>query len=141
VVNSPPLLFQLLRKDTIRIVKETTTEKALTANLSEDLLEAWERLRETAGEFGEQRMFSRKTCYFFVRPKKKVLEVWFFLGRKIKSPTVRKHLQSSKLKTAHLVYVIHRDEVEPPLTDWLQEAYDKSDLLSGPRRVPARPKT
>src|SRR5688572_28455133 len=72
----------------------TTTEKALTAGLPEDLMEAWERLRETAGEFGEQRiyashisiMFSRKTCYFFVRPKKKVLEVWFFLGRTLKAP-------------------------------------------------------
>jgi hypothetical protein len=44
------------------------------------LLEAWERLRETATEFGEQRiyashnsiMFSRKACYFCIRPKKEV---------------------------------------------------------------------
>jgi hypothetical protein len=119
----------------------TTTEKALTANLPEDLMDAWERVRETASEFGEQRiyashnsiMFSRKACYFFVRPKKKVLEVCFFLGRKVKSPIVRQHVQSSKLKIAHLVHVVHRDEVEPPLTDWLREAYDNSDLLSGKR--------
>lgn len=124
----------------------TTTERALTANLSEELTDAWERLRETASEFGEQRiyashhsiMFSRKACYFFVRPKKKVLEVWFFLGRKVKSPMVRKHHQSSKLKIAHLVYVIHRDEVEPPLTNWLREAFDKSDVLSGKREAKAR---
>ena len=53
-----------------------TTEAALTRHLSDDLREAWERLRETAASFGEQRiyashhsiMFSRKTCYFFVRP-------------------------------------------------------------------------
>src|SRR5678815_2424926 len=65
----------------------TTTEKALTADLSEELMDAWERLRETASEFGEQRiyashhsiMFSRKVCYFFVRPKRKFLEVYFFL--------------------------------------------------------------
>jgi len=127
----------------------TTTEKSLTANLSEELMDAWERLRETASEFGEQRiyashhsiMFSRKACYFFVRPKKKVLEVWFFLGRKVKSPSVRKHHQSSKLKVAHLVHVIHRDEVEPPLTDWLKEAYDKSDLLSGSREPKNRKAT
>lgn len=62
----------------------TTTEAALTAELSEDLREAWERLRETAVEFGEQRiyashssiMFSRKVCYFFVRPKKRYLEAY-----------------------------------------------------------------
>jgi hypothetical protein len=119
----------------------TTTEKALTANLPEDLRDAWERLRETATEFGEQRiyashhsiMFSRKACYFFVRPKKKVLEVCFFLGRKVKSPIVRQQVQSSKLKIAHLVHIVHRDEVEPPLTDWLREAYDQSDTLSGKR--------
>ena len=56
--------------------------------------DAWARLRETALEFGEQRvyashssiMFSRRACYFFVRPKKKMLEVCFFLGRAVKSP-------------------------------------------------------
>ena len=124
----------------------TTTEKALTTGLSEDLIDAWERLRETALEFGEQRvyashrsiMFSRKACYFFVRPKKKVLEVCFFLGRKLKAPVVRQTLQSSKLKTAHLVHVTHRDQVEPPLTDWLREAFDASETLTAKARTKAR---
>src|SRR5438270_10979666 len=70
----------------------TTTEENLTRGLSEDLLDAWERLRDTAAEFGDQRiyashrsiMFSRKACYFFVRPQRKFLEIWFFLGRKLK---------------------------------------------------------
>lgn len=61
----------------------TTTEEALTRDLPEDLREAWERLRETAASFGDQRiyashksiMFSRKSCYFFVRPKRSFLEV------------------------------------------------------------------
>src|SRR5215471_1212270 len=115
----------------------TTTEKALTADLSEDLMDAWERLRETASEFGEQRiyashhsiMFARKVCYFFVRPKKKILEVWFFLRRTLKAPMVRKTVQSSKVKVAHLVHVTQRDQVEAPLTDWLREAFDSSELL------------
>src|SRR3954451_12759218 len=108
----------------------TTTEAALTRELPEDLRDAYERLRETAAEFGEQRiyashnsiMFSRKACYFFVRPKKKLLEVWFFRGRKLKGPLIRKSMPSSKLKTAHLVQITHRDQVEAPLTDWLREA-------------------
>jgi len=116
----------------------STTEEKLTADLSEDLMDAWERLRETASEFGKQRiyashksiMFSRKACYFFVRPKKKVLEVYFFLGRTIKSPLIRKTHQSSKLKVAHLVFVTHRDQVEAPLTDWLAEAFKTSDALT-----------
>jgi len=119
----------------------TTTEKALTADLSEDLMDAWERLRETAKDFGKQRiyashksiMFSRKVCYFFVRPKKKVLEIWFFLGRTLKTPMVRKTVQSSKLKVAHMVHVTHRDQVESPLTDWLKEAFDTSERLASKR--------
>jgi hypothetical protein len=118
-----------------------TTEEALTAELSEDLLDAWERLRQTASDFGDQRiyashhsiMFARQACYFFVRPKKKVLEIWFFLGRKLKAAMVRKTVQSSKRKVAHLVHVTHRDEVEPPLTDWLREAFEVSDRLSAKR--------
>jgi hypothetical protein len=124
----------------------TTTERALTSELSEDLMDAWERLRETASEFGEQRiyashnsiMFSRKACYFFVRPKKKFLEIWFFLGRNLKAPMVRKTVQSSKLKVAHMVQVTHRDQIEPPVTDWLKEAFDNSELLSSKREVKSR---
>jgi hypothetical protein len=113
-------------------------------------MDAWERLRETASEFGEQRiyashhsiMFSRKACYFFVRPKKKVLEVWFFLGRTVKTTMVRKTMQSSKTKIAHLVHVTHRDQVESPLTDWLKEAFDASEGLSAKLgKKPAKKKT
>ena len=116
----------------------TTTEAALTRDLPDDLREAWERLRETAAGFGEQRiyashnsiMFSRKACYFFVRPKRSFLEVVFFLGRTVKSPKIRQTLQSSRAKVAHVVRVTHRDEVESPLTDWLRTAYDVSETLS-----------
>jgi len=121
----------------------TTTEAKLTAGLSEDLMDAWERLRETATSFGEQRiyashnsiMFSRRACYFFVRPKKNLLEVWFFLGRTLKSPLVHKTQQASKLKVAHLVRLTHRDQVEAPLTDWLEEAFDASERLSAKPRA------
>jgi Domain of unknown function (DUF5655) len=112
----------------------TTTEAALTQDLSEDLREAWARLREAAADLGEQRiyashnsiMFSRKSCYFFVRPKKSFLEVCVFLGRTVKAPQVRRIVPASKSKVAHLIQIRHRDEVEAPITDWLQEAYDYS---------------
>jgi len=119
----------------------TTTEGALTRDLSEDLQEAWERLRDTAASFGDQRiyashhsiMFSRKSCYFFVRPKKNFLEVCVFLGRPLKSPRIRRVDRVSSTKVAHLFQVTHRDEVEPPVTDWLQEAY----ALSGAQAAKA----
>ena len=110
----------------------TTTERALTQDLSAPLREAWERLRETAADFGEQRiyashnsiMFSRRSCYFFVRPKKSFLEVCIFLGRTVRAPQIRRAAPASKSKTVHTVQIRHRDEVEPPLTDWLLEAYE-----------------
>lgn len=110
----------------------TTTERALTQELSEDLQDAFARVRETAVEFGEQRiyasgsciMFSRTSCYFFVRPKRQWLELAVFLGRPIKSPLIARVEQKSKVKLAHMIRVRHRDEVEAPLTDWLKEAYD-----------------
>jgi Domain of unknown function (DUF5655) len=129
----------------------TTTEAALTRDLSDDLQEAWERLRETAVAFGDQRiyashnsiMFSRKSCYFFVRPKKKFLEVSMFLGRAVKAPQMRRVNQSSKTKVVHVVHITHRDQVEAPITDWLQEAYHLSDMLAAQapaKRAHAKPK-
>ena len=120
----------------------TTTETALTKELSEDLREAWERLRETAADFGEQRiyashnsiMFARKSAYFFVRPKRSFLEVWVFLGRPLKAPQVRKAEATSKTKFGNLIQIRHRDEVEAPVTDWLREAYDFGGAQAPVRR-------
>src|SRR5262245_56687902 len=122
----------------------TTTEAALTQDLAEDLRDAWERLRETAAAFGEQRiyashnsiMFARKACYFFVRPKKSFLEVCVFLGRVVKAPQVRRVDHASKSKVAHTLQIRHRDEVEAPLTDWLQEAYDFSGAAVATKVAP-----
>jgi hypothetical protein len=116
----------------------TTTEEALTQELSDDLRGAWERLRETAATFGDQRiyashksiMFSRKSCYFFVRPKRNYLELCVFLGRTLKAPQVRRSDRASKSKVYHIVHIKHRDEVESPITDRLREAYELSDVLA-----------
>jgi len=134
----------------------TTTEAALTIDLSDDLLEAWERLRETAVSLGDQRiyashksiMFSRNSCYFFVRPKRNSLELCVFLGRVVKAPQVRRVDQASKSKVVHVIHIRHRDEVEPPITDWLREAYQLSDTISSrpggkslPKPRPSRQKS
>jgi len=120
----------------------TTTEAALTAELSEDLRDAWERLRETAADFGEQRiyaslhsiMFARTSCYFFVRPKRAYLEVCVFLPRALKAPQVRRVEPKSRTKFANLLRIVHRDEVEPPITEWLKEAYDYAGAAAGRKR-------
>ncbi len=131
----------------------TTTEAALTAELSDDLKDAWERLREAAADLGEQRiyashnsiMFARKACYCFVRPKRTFLELCIFLGRTVRSPLVTRSDQSSRTKVYHLIKLRHRDQVEPPVTDWLREAYELQDVLAGstktPKKKAARPRT
>jgi hypothetical protein len=125
----------------------TTTEAALTSDLPEDLHDAWERLRDTAAAFGDQRiyashnsiMFSRTSCYFFVRPKKSFLEVCVFLGRPLEAPQVRRSDPSSKSKFANVIQIKHRDQVESPITEWLREAYEQSELLAAkPANAPLR---
>jgi len=124
----------------------TTTETALTRDLPEDLQDAWERLREAATAFGDQRiyashksiMFARKSCYFFVRPKKSFLEVCVFLGRPVKAPQIRRVDRASKSKLVHFIHIRHRDEVEAPITNWLREAYEFSDVMAA---RPARRRT
>jgi hypothetical protein len=124
----------------------TTTEAALTADLSEDLKDAWERLRETAAGFGDQRiyasgtaiMFSRDSCYFFVRPRRSHLQVCVFLGRALKAPQVRRVERKSTTKLANIIHITHRDEVEAPFVDWLREAYDLPDQLKAKPKVSGR---
>src|ERR1700716_2952146 len=114
----------------------TTTEAGGTRGLSGDLKDAWERLREPAVEFGEQRiyashhsiMFSRKVCYFFVRLKTRFLEVCIMLARPLRAPQVRSVIAGSKSKFANMIRITHRDEVEAPITDWLCEAYKLQDM-------------
>jgi len=116
----------------------TTTEAALTDDLSEDLKDAWARLRETAAAFGDQRiyasgtavMFSRKSCYVFVRPRRSFLQVCIFLDRAVRAPQVRRVERKSRSKLVNIIHIRHRDEVEPPITDWLQEAYDLPDKVA-----------
>jgi hypothetical protein len=123
----------------------TTTEAALTDDLSDDLREAWERLREIAADFGDQRiyasgtaiMFSRESCYFFVRPRRSFLQVCVFLGRAVRAPQVRRVERKSTSKLVNIIHIRHRDEVEPPFTDWLREAYDLPDKLAARRRKPS----
>ena len=69
---------------------------------------------------------SHYSCYSFVRPKRSFLEVCVFLGRSLKAPQVRRVDQSSRTKFVHVIQIRHRDEVEAPITDWLQEAYEWS---------------
>ena len=92
-----------------------TTERALTEDLSED--------------------FSRNVCYFFVRPKKRFLEVCIILGRAIKAPQLRRVETKTNIKFGNILRITQRDEVEPPITDWLREAYELPEKLKRTKRA------
>jgi hypothetical protein len=66
-----------------------------------------------------------------------------FLGRTLKAPQVRRVDRASKSKIVHVIQITHRDEVEAPITDWLREAYELSDMLASnadPIRAISTPK-
>ena len=107
------------------------TERELIEGLDEDLRDAWQKLRAFGAGLGTQRiygsaqsiMFSKKVCYFFVRPRKTFLEVWIFLPRKIEELRSM-HGPTKKIKYCNLFKVVHADQIEEPLTDWIREAFD-----------------
>jgi Domain of unknown function (DUF5655) len=113
------------------------TEAELIDGLNEDLRDAWAKLRAFAASLGPQRiypsalsiMFARKVCYFFVRPKKTFLEVWIFLPREIEGLTSARGT-TKKVKYCNLFKLIHPDQVEEPLTNYLREAYDYAPDLN-----------
>ena len=115
----------------------TTTEAALTKDLSEDLQDAYARLRETAVEFGEQRIYASHTrscsrarpVTFWSSPSAITSSSGCSSAAPIKAPQIRKVVESSKVKRAHLIHIRHRDEVEAPLTDWMREAYELQDQI------------
>jgi hypothetical protein len=69
-----------------------------------------------------------------VRPNRKYLEVCVFLGRSLQAPQVRRIEPASKSKLVHFLRLTHRDEIEAPITDWLREAYEVSELLTAAAR-------
>lgn len=108
-----------------------TTEAALTEHLEEDLFEAWQKIKSFSLSLGAQRvyasgkaiMFSKKTCFFFVRPKKSFLEVVIFLPENTKLDDFKSVKAVSKTKYAHTFKLIHEDQVEGSLTEAIEKAY------------------
>ncbi len=108
-----------------------TSEDFLIKSLPEDFQEAWSKIREYGTSLGEQRiyasgkaiMFSKKVCYFFVRPKKSYLEVVIFLPVKRIDTAFKTVTAVSKTKFAHTFKLVHADQIEGELTDAITEAF------------------
>jgi hypothetical protein len=127
----------------LRPASNTTLDDHRTG-ADEDLedSDAWARLRETAVAFGDQRiyashhsiMLARKACHF-VRPKRTALEVVIFVmhHRRRWYRTVG----TSRIKVAHLLNIVHRDQVEPPMTigSWRLPLQDAAAARPAKRRA------
>lgn len=106
------------------------TIEDVTRDLNEDFMDAWKKLKSFANDLGEQRiyasakavMFARNVCYLFVRPKKSYIELVFFLNREFQHPLLKPYAVS-KTKWGYTMRVIHADQIEEPLTDWLRESF------------------
>ena len=116
----------------------TRSEAEQFEGLSEDFIDAWKALRTFALSLGTQEaphtshrsiMFGRKLCYLFVRPKKNYVEVNFFLPRAIESELLKKVTPTggTKKRFGHVLALLHADQVEMPLTDWIREAYQAAE--------------
>lgn len=110
----------------------STEEKVMAPlALSEDLQDAWVKLKGFALGLGEQRnyaagkavMFSKKVCYLFVRPQARFLEVVVFLSDGKLRPGFHKVQAVTRTKWAHTYKVVHADQVEGNLTDAIQQAF------------------
>jgi hypothetical protein len=56
----------------------------------------------------------------------------------VRAPQVRRVERKSRSKLLHIIHITHRDEAEPPVTDWLQEAYSLPDTLATGGRKPSK---
>ena len=116
------------------------TEAELIDELDDDLRDAWQKVRDFAAGLGPQHiyasahsiMFSRKVCYSYVRSRKRFLEVWIFLPRKI-AGLRSMHGPTKTVKYCNLFKVIHADQVVEPLTDWIPEAFDFAPEMGRPQ--------
>ena len=115
-----------------------TSESILIDNKSEDLQEAWFKIREFGQSLGDQRiyasgkaiMFSKKVCYFFVRPKKSFLEVVVFNKTEQPKGYFSSVTPVTKTKWAHTFKLIHADQVEGFLTDAISKAYENAPEIA-----------
>src|SRR5207249_6115314 len=101
----------------------TTTEENLTRDLPEDLIDAWERLRETAAEFGDQSIYASHRSCSRARPvislsvrKRSFWRSGSFLGGRSKIHAYAKSFphRPSNSNTKSVSYIVTRSSPPSP---------------------------
>ncbi|HFA51365.1 MAG TPA: hypothetical protein ENJ95_20310 [Bacteroidetes bacterium] len=98
------------------------------------LYELIKKKTEMFGDFREEAVppdvvfFKTKSTFLAVKIKKKWIDIQFFLDHLEDVPPVKKHLQTSKRRIAHLVSVDCEEDIDRQLMDWIKASYE---LISG----------
>jgi len=71
-------------------------------------------------------LFTAKTHFLAVKPKKAWLDIEFVLDEKVEGFPIHKTVQASNFKWAHFVRLDSVDEIDEQLLDWIKRAYEVS---------------
>ena len=71
-------------------------------------------------------LFTNKTHFLAVKPKKAWLDIEFILEEKVDGFPIHKSVQASKFKWAHFVRLGSVEEVDDQLMEWIIKAYEIS---------------
>ena len=89
-------------------------------------------IRDHVGNLGEFReeavlpdviFFKTKSTFLAIKVKKAWLDIEFFLDHLEDVPPVKKYLQTSKRRFAHLVSIDEEEDINNQLLDWIGESY------------------
>ncbi|MEM7371159.1 MAG: DUF5655 domain-containing protein [Bacteroidota bacterium] len=93
----------------------------------------YEQIKEHISDWGEFReeavepdviFFKTKSTFLAIKVKKKWLDIEFFLDHLEDIHPVKKHLQTSKRRFAHLVSIDSQEDINQQLLAWIKASYD-----------------
>ncbi len=94
------------------------------------LYETIKKQTRAFGDFREEAVkpdvifFKTKSTFLAVKVKKKWLDIEFFLDHLEDVPPVKKYLQTSKRRFAHLVSIDSEEDIDRQLLDWIKASYE-----------------
>jgi hypothetical protein len=68
-------------------------------------------------------IISAKSTFLAIKPKKSYVDIEFLLNEEILDFPIHKTVRVSRNKVAHFIKIESPEEVEGPVTSWLQRAY------------------
>lgn len=95
-----------------------------------DLYETIKKETLKFGEFREEAVnpdvifFKTKSTFLAIKIKKKWIDIEFFLDHLEDVPPIKKYLQTSKHRFAHLLSIDSEEDIDLQLLDWIKASYD-----------------